>query len=197
MKTRLAASIGADAALAVYRRLAEHAVGCARAVEPPAALRIHFTPGGSGAGVRAWLGNADLYLPQDAGDLGERMRAAFESAFDEGFERVVILGSDLPGLSPELVERAFRLLDRHPAVIGPARDGGYYLLGLREPFPELFADVAWSTDTVLATTVARLGARDAEPAVLEILSDVDVADDLPPGWRAWAEARVAQGGVDR
>ena len=186
MKTRLAAEIGAEAALRVYRRLAEHAVNEARAAGAHAALRIHFTPADAGDAVRGWLGGGAEYLPQADADLGGRMRAAFEAAFAAGHRRVVIIGSDLPGLTADLLREAFRLLESHPAVLGPAWDGGYYLLGLRTMVPEIFHDVAWSTDAVFDATVARLASLGITPALLPVLGDVDVAADLPDGWREWA-----------
>ena len=186
VKTRLAAKIGAQAALRVYRRLAEHAVAEARALGADVSLRIHFTPADAGEAVRAWLGAGAEYLPQAEADLGARMWAAFEAAFAAGFRRVVIIGSDLPDLSRIVLRRAFDLLDTHPAVLGPARDGGYYLLGMREMVSGIFDDVPWSTTQVLAVTLERLRAAGVSAAMLETLGDVDEAADLPAGWRAWA-----------
>jgi len=190
VKTRLAAEIGAEAALRVYRRLAEHAVAEARALGPDVVVRVHYTPGAWGDAVRAWLGADAAYLPQGDGDLGARMRAAFEAAFAAGHPRVLIIGSDLPGLSADVLRRALWLLDAHPAVVGPAADGGYYLLGLREMIDGVFDGIAWSTERVLDATLARLDAAGCAPAMLEPLRDVDVAADLPPGWRAWARGEV-------
>lgn len=186
VKTRLAAEIGDRAALRVYRRLAEHAVEQARAVGGGVALRIHFTPADAEDAVRAWLGDGAEYLPQADAELGGRMEAAFRAAFDAGHRRVVIIGSDLPGLMPELLRQAFARLDSHPVVLGPARDGGYYLLGLRGMVPEIFRDIPWSTGAVLGATVERLAALGITPARLPVLGDVDVAADLPGGWRDWA-----------
>lgn len=184
VKTRLAAEIGAEAALRVYRRLAEHAVAEARALD--VALRIHVTPANAIATVRGWLGGGAVYLPQSEDDLGGRMRTAFAEAFAAGHGRVVIIGSDLPGLSADALRRAFAALDSHRAVLGPARDGGYWLLGMREMVPGVFDGIAWSTSEVLAATLERLRAAGCEPALLETLGDVDRAADLPAGWRAWA-----------
>jgi uncharacterized protein len=181
VKTRLAAGIGADAALAVYRRLAERAVAAARGVEG-AEVRIHHTPAEAADEVRAWLGEGPRYLPQREGDLGERMEAAFAEAFAAGARRVVIVGSDLPALSPALLRRAFAALDASGAVLGPARDGGYYLLGLARPLPSLFEGIAWSTPAVLPATLERLRAAGVAPVLLEELADVDEPSDLPPGW---------------
>jgi len=186
VKTRLAAEIGADAALRVYRRLAEHAVAEARAVSAGVALRIHFTPRDAGDAVRRWLGGGAEYVAQAGGDLGARMHAAFEAAFAAGHSRVVIIGSDLPGLTAELLRDAFHQLDDHPAVLGPARDGGYYLLGLRQMVPQVFRGIAWSTGEVFAATAERLATLGITPALLPEMADVDVAADLPDGWRAWA-----------
>lgn len=186
VKTRLAAEIGAEAALRVYRRLAEHAVAEARALEPRASVRVHFTPADAGDSVRAWLGGGPAYLPQADDDLGGRMRAAFAEAFAAGFRRVVIIGSDLPDVSAGLLRDAFARLDSAPVVLGPARDGGYYLLGMREMVGGVFAGVPWSTDRVLARTMEILSGAGIEPALLPMLADVDEAGDLPAGWAEWA-----------
>jgi len=183
VKTRLAAAIGAQAALRVYRRLAEHTMVQARALAAEGVeVRVHHAPDGAGEAVRAWLGDGPRYLPQASGDLGMRMRDAFDRAFTDGADRVVIVGSDLPELSAPLLHRAFHLLDTHPAVVGPARDGGYYLLGLRGMIGGIFDGIEWSTPGVLAATLDRLRAAGVEPAMLETLSDVDTVEDLPPGW---------------
>jgi uncharacterized protein len=183
VKTRLAAAIGNDAALRIYRRLAEHTLREAAALAGEGVqVRVHHTPAHAGDSVRAWLGAGPVYLPQAEGDLGARMEDAFARAFTEGAERVVIVGSDLPELSSELLCRAFDLLDGHPAVLGPARDGGYYLLGLMRPIAGIFDGIAWSTAEVLGATLARFRAAEIEPAMLEALADVDEVGDLPEGW---------------
>lgn len=189
VKTRLAADVGDDAALRVYVRLAEHALTEARA--SGAAVRVLFTPAEAGGAVRRWLGGDADYLAQAEGDLGTRMRRAFEDAFAAGFRRVVVVGSDLPDLSAGLLRRALASLEARDAVVGPARDGGYYLLGLRRVVPEVFRGIAWSTPAVLDETVERLRRAGIEPVFLEPLSDVDRVEDLPPGWRTWAEAQAA------
>lgn len=183
VKTRLAASIGPHAALAIYRRLAEHTIAEARALAADGAgIRVHHTPADAEPAVRAWLGDGLTLLPQAEGDLGARMRDAFSRAFADGCERVVIIGSDLPEMSAALLRRAFAALDGADAVIGPARDGGYYLLGLTHPVPGVFDGIAWSTAEVFAQTVLRLRAAGTEPIVLDTLRDVDEVEDLPPGW---------------
>lgn len=182
VKTRLAAELGDAAALAVYRRLAEHTVREVLAVVPREDVRIHYTPAGSEAAVRRWLGSGPSYLPQTAGDLGERLEAAFSDAFAAGYGRVVVVGSDLPGLSAALLERALEALHGADAVLGPARDGGYWLLGLRRKLPEVFRGIPWSTSETCQRTLERLRTAGAEPVLLPEMTDVDTAADLPPGW---------------
>jgi uncharacterized protein len=184
VKTRLASAIGAEGALRVYRRLAEHTIAEVRALAAEGVeVRVHYTPADAGAAVREWLGDGVVYLPQaEDGDLGMRMRDAFARAFTDGAERVVIVGSDLPELTAVLLRRAFDALDAHPAVLGPARDGGYYLLGLRGMIDGIFSGVAWSTPGVLAATLDRFQATGVKPALLDELADVDEVEDLPSGW---------------
>ena len=114
-----------------------------------------------------------LVRPQVEGDLGTRMAASFAQAFQEGAAAVVLTGSDIPNLDAALVARAFQLLERTPAVIGPAADGGYYLLGLQPPGADLFSGIAGSTDLVLARTTARAQAAGLPLAHLPELLDVD------------------------
>jgi uncharacterized protein len=183
VKTRLAAEVGPVAALRVYRALAEQAVAAAR--DSGAEVRVHCTPPDEDARrrVAAWLGGGVAYLPQAPGGLGERMRAAFAEAFAAGHARVVVIGSDLPEMSPAVLAEAFAALETHPAVVGPALDGGYYLLGMREMVDGVFDGIDWSTPAVLAQTLARFRAAGVEPARLAVRRDVDRAADLPPEWR--------------
>jgi rSAM/selenodomain-associated transferase 1 len=188
VKTRLAAAIGDAAALRIYRRLAEHAVAEALALAPAAAVRAHYTPADAREALEAWLGPHLQYIPQADGDLGERLARAFDEAFAAGHQRVVVIGSDLPDLASADIRQAFSLLEDHAAVLGPARDGGYWLLGLCAPLPEVFTDIPWSTSEVFALTVDRLRAAGITPALLAKRSDVDEAADLPVKWLEWARA---------
>ncbi len=174
VKTRLAASIGAEEALRVYeelRAITERAAAgadCSRAVFysdyiPEEDL---FLDGGTGA-----------HLQQGA-DLGERMHRAIVEGFRLGFRQVVLIGTDCPELSAFLIDRAFEALESHDAVIGPARDGGFYLVGLTRPVPELFLQRQWSHGEVLRDTLAILGGQQAETAILPALSDIDTIEDL-------------------
>ncbi len=175
VKTRLAATVGDSAALHIYRRLLDHTRREAAAVDCDRFLFL------TGEGEELlWEGFS--ILEQGEGDLGERMSAAFGMLFGKGYSRVLIIGSDCPALTSFTIEAAFTALHFHDAVIGPATDGGYYLLGTGGFSPELFTDMVWSTDTVLQQTVERLKTHNRTHILLSPLADVDTAADIPEGW---------------
>jgi len=184
VKTRLAAGIGAAGALAVYRELLALTAAAVAQAQVPATVWLAEAPAPPADPARPrpeWPGLPWRVQPP-AGSLGERMAQAFGAAFGAGAGRVVIIGTDCPGLSADLLHQAFDSLRDHDLVVGPADDGGYYLLGMKQLHPALFADKAWSTATVLPDTLAdaaRLGLRVAH---LPPLSDVDSAQDLA-AWR--------------
>ena len=120
-------------------------------------------------------GEGLVFVPQPQAGLGERLARLFACAFDQGMERVVALGSDSPSLPAAYVEEALALLGEREVVLGPSTDGGYYLIGLRRPAPELFAGIAWSTGQVLAQTLERLGGRSL--GLLPMWYDVDTPQD--------------------
>lgn len=196
VKTRLAAGIGAEAALAVYRKLlsltaaavAEAQVPAtvwlaeAPAAAPPTEAPVAAPPAGAPALPRPEWPGLPWRVQPPAGSLGARMAHAFGDAFAAGATQAVVIGTDCPGLSAALLHQAFELLLAHDVVLGPAADGGYYLLGMNELEEELFANKNWSTATVLPDTLAdaaRLGLRVAQ---LPTLHDVDSAEDLA-SWR--------------
>lgn len=124
-----------------------------------------------------WLGPALEYERQTDGGLGERLAAFAQRA------PVVLLGSDTPDLSEHHVADAIAALATHDVVIGPAQDGGYYLIGMRKPLPEIFTEIAWGTDQVLPETLRRLECHGIKPALLETLPDCDRPEDL----KLWPE----------
>lgn len=180
-KTRLARHIGDQAAVAVYRAVAG---AVARRLVPRGAEyeRLFFyAPADAGAEVAAWL-RGETCLPQGEGDLGERMAAAFAVTFGRGARHAAIVGSDVPGLSADAVREALDALREHDLVLGPARDGGYYLMALRRPCPSLFDGLAWSTPTVLAATLERADALGLKARLLQPLTDIDTLEDLRQEW---------------
>jgi len=117
-------------------------------------------------------------IAQAGEDLGARMALAFADVFAQGYRRVLVTGTDLPTLPGSAFSEALTLLDRYDLVLGPAQDGGYYLIGLRKPAPELFAGIPWSTDRVLALTQTKAAAAGLKTALLPVRRDIDTLDDL-------------------
>lgn len=177
VKSRLAAAFGEGFVCALYtafvKDLLATLAGCGRP------FRIAFTPAEREADIRRLFGRHDCF-PQRGADLGERMQNALQDCFAEGFASAVIIGSDVPDLPPELLAEAAAALADHDAVLGPALDGGYYLIGFRQEtlVPEVFAGVAWGSGGVFAETMARLARAGSGVRVLERLRDMDRPEDL-------------------
>lgn len=173
VKTRLARTLGEEEALRIYLLLCDKTRAAAEDVE---VKRLLFYTDGP-IPVDDWSETRFDKRIQFPGDLGARMSAAFNTAFEEGARRAVIIGSDCPELNGALLRQAFEDLKKQDAVIGPVADGGYYLLGLRRPCPELFQDMPWSTESVRVETEKRLRAAGLNYTLLPRLSDIDTADD--------------------
>lgn len=128
--------------------------------------------------AHASMGTSFPCVPQCEGDLGQRLEHAVGRCFAEGVSRVVVIGTDCPGLDEHGLTAAFRALDRTDVVVGPVSDGGYYLIGLRTWAPTVFRNIAWGSSRVLGQTLERLGAGRLSVHVLPTLSDIDDAEDL-------------------
>ncbi len=179
-KTRLIPVLGAEQAAALQRKMTEHIIGVARCLAARNQVRIEIRfDGASESKMRHWLGPGLQFRPQGEGDLGDRIARGFDAAFSTGCRRVVVIGTDSPELDASLLAEGFAALEGADLVLGPARDGGYYLMGLNRPAPELFRGIAWGTEHVLSATLAsavRLGLRHT---LLSPLDDVDRPTDLP------------------
>jgi rSAM/selenodomain-associated transferase 2/rSAM/selenodomain-associated transferase 1 len=174
-KTRLIPELGPDGAARLHRRMTEHAIAVAR--QAGTALTVCCT-GGKRRDFRAWLGPDQDFATQPELDLGGRLQWAFERAFRGGASRVLAIGADVPGITPQLLRDALDALATHDVVLGPALDGGYYLIGMTRPHPELFAEMTWGTERVCDQTraaIQRLGLFYYE---LSALNDMDVPADL-------------------
>ncbi len=166
-KTRLIPALGADGAAALHRRLTERTLAMLTSTGYPVELR---STGAPAAAFRRWLGDIAV-VAQGRGHLGQRMRRAATPP-------ALLVGADIPGLSADHVRQAATLLADHPVVIGPAIDGGYYLIGVAAPAPWLFAAMAWGSSSVFVTTVQRCAARGVVPGILPPLADLDRPEDL-------------------
>jgi len=179
VKTRLAAVLGPDAALAIYRRLAARVfIEVAAAADHGLDTEARVSPDASAADARAWVPPRIRVRVQGSGDLGERLRRAFDEAFAEGAERVVVIGTDCPGFTRRHAADALAGLAHADLVLGPATDGGYWLLGARGATPDVFEGVPWSTPGVLQATRDRAQAAGLRVFELETLADVDTVEDL-------------------
>jgi len=188
-KTRLIPTLGATGAALLQRKMTEHTlkrVGRAH-ITPEPAVEIRFE-GGDKKRMQAWLGDAYLYQPQAGDTLGDRMASAFEDAFQNRVDQAALIGTDIPGLTPATLESAFDSLGKADVTLGPASDGGYYLIGMhRGAFPtarKLFANMNWGTNNVLADTLEIAALSGLRTRLLEELTDVDVPSDLS----AWEQA---------
>jgi rSAM/selenodomain-associated transferase 1 len=181
VKTRIAKDLGDARALAIHRELTERTLAAARGLRDAQVVVAH-TPADAGDEMRAWLGDDLGYEPQRGRDLGQRMAAAIDARLSSGSSRVVVVGSDVPDLTTAILDEAFTSLHASDVVIGPAADGGYYLIGMKALHRSLFERIPWSSAETLARTLAAI--RDAGLGVhlLEILRDVDTVVD----WRDWA-----------
>lgn len=173
-KTRLAARIGPEKALAVYKFLLEHTAKIT--AEVPAKRVVFYSN---------YLEPQDAFDPkvfdkdvQQGDDLGARMVNAINTALTNGAKKAIVIGSDLYDLTPELIVQAFDRLDTHKTVIGPARDGGYYLIGMTHMNPDLFENKIWGSATVLTDTLINL--KPDSPFLLPIKNDIDQFEDLYP-----------------
>ncbi len=176
VKTRLAATVGEDKALAIYKALMGHTRNVALATN---ANRLLF--------YSQWINFEDKWSNEDfqkalqaEGDLGVKMKTAFATAFEDN-QKVVIIGSDCASLTPDIVSDAFTKLEGHDFVIGPAMDGGYYLLGMSYFEPRVFNDIAWSTDAVFPDTMKVIEGLGKTCGLLPELSDIDFEED----WERW------------
>jgi len=178
VKSRLASVIGDERAANLYRDFITQMLSTLRRGDFP--FHICFYPHNALKGVKEWLGDQHHYIPQKGKDLGERMSNAFRKAFDTGFKRVVLVGSDIPDLPLEVIEEAFISLKEEDAAIGPAYDGGYYLIGFKEKTfsPQVFERMAWGTERVFEDTMKVLKNLNQRVHTLPYLRDIDTVDDL-------------------
>ena len=143
-------------------------------------LYICFFPKNTQKPIKNWLGREHRYIPQNGKDLGERMRNGFINGFAMGYRRVVLIGSDIPDLPMKYIEEAFKSLKEMDAVIGPAFDGGYYLIGFNQSTfsPQVFEGMAWGTENVFDETMKKLKRFRRAVHTLPYQRDIDTVEDL-------------------
>jgi len=196
-KTRLIPALGPEGAAALQREMTEYVISVANNRDEifPVDVEVRFE-GGHSALMEAWLGSDLSYVPQGDGDLGERMCRAFTDSFESDCWRTILVGSDCPQLTSEALRTAFLRLTETDAVIGPASDGGYYLIGLRRPkfgcmYRRLFHGPAWGSKTVYRTTLELMQKFNLSVSLLPVLSDVDEPEDLNLWYAVRRQRRVS------
>lgn len=189
-KTRMIPRLGAQGAAELQRRMTEHIM--ARANElcglHPVPVEVRFE-GGNETLMRQWLGTGYVYRHQGSGDIGRRMGRSLQDAFSQKCETVVIIGSDIPDITTDILQKAFEALNQNDLVLGPAGDGGYYLIGVkRKTFrhwhPQLFSDISWGTEQVMPQTLDIAHKFSLRYILLDTLRDVDRPEDLGVWHRA-------------
>ena len=174
VKTRLAAAIGDQAACDAYRQLTETVLA---KLTPLPHVELRFAPDDTENEIAPWLRNDWTARPQGEGDLGQRMHRAFTDANGPA----IIIGSDCPHLELSDLEAAADTLKEYDLVLGPATDGGYWLIGLNSPCPALFEKIKWSMGEVLQTTLTKAKGNGLSIHLLRELADVDTVED----WSEW------------
>jgi rSAM/selenodomain-associated transferase 1 len=173
VKRRLAKVIGDERALVLYTKMFNITLEAAQSCFGEPILYYSEQPDF----------NEGIFRIQSGNDIGERMHKAItQELHDPSYEQVCLIGSDCPDINAALLDQAFESLKAADVVIGPANDGGYYLIGMNKPHPELFSKINWSTSSVLSATIKKCTRLGLSYQLLEEQSDLDVVDDIPKGW---------------
>jgi len=183
-KTRMIPELGPEGAAMLQRQMTEHIISKISqfAGSQKIAVQVRFE-GGNKKLMQAWLGAKFEYCHQGIGDIGFRMATALEEGFEDGCQALVIIGSDIPGITSDIMQRAFNGLTKDELVLGPASDGGYYLIGMhktafKRSIPRIFSEIHWGSDRVLPQTLAVAKELGLGYTLLDTLDDVDRPEDL-------------------
>jgi rSAM/selenodomain-associated transferase 1 len=179
VKTRLAKNTGNKFAVSFFRACAEHTFKeLIKIKETGSDLFLFCSEENEIEQVKQWTGNNFDYYSQQGSDLGLRMYNAFDSVFKKSYKKVIIIGTDAPDVNMNIIQSAISVLDNYSVVIGPANDGGYYLLGIKSKLIDLFSGIEWSTDSVFDTTIEKLNNSKIKYFMLDELTDIDTLEDL-------------------
>lgn len=178
-KTRLIPYLGSEGAANLQRLMTEHLLARLRAGLDgrSVSLQVHFD-GGSLGQMQTWLGTEMQYCAQVGDSLGDRLTSAFRQSFEAGLTKVIAIGSDCPDIEAAQVLQALEGLDQADLVLGPAADGGYYLIGLRQFWPQVFSNIAWGSAKVLEQTKRVAAEHHLSMTFLSALADIDRPEDL-------------------
>ena len=179
VKTRLAKTMGNKFAASFFRVCAEHTFSeLLKAEEMGCDLFLFCSEEKEIEQVMKWTGNNFKYYSQQGSDLGIKMYNAFKTVFTKGYKKAIIIGTDSPDISNNLIQSAISILENYNVVIGPANDGGYYLLGFKSKLIDLFSGIEWSTNSVFDNTIEKLNSSKLNYVILDELTDIDTLEDL-------------------
>jgi rSAM/selenodomain-associated transferase 1 len=194
-KTRLIPVLGSEGAADLQRRMTETVLDAARQARELRSLEVEIChAGGRQNDLVRWLGDDLLFRQQTKGHIGRRMAMAFEGVFRDATQHAVLIGSDIPEISAEIIHAAFQGLRENPMVLGPTRDGGYYLIGMTaagatQLIPRIFEDIPWSTPAVYRSTLEKIKELGLGCGEMPRLTDVDRPEDL----MVWERCRIPEG----
>lgn len=179
-KTRLIPALGTLGAANLQREMTEYTIFQVQELQKVIDISVQMRfAGGNLQLMQDWLGLGLVYQSQGEGDLGSRMARSLFESFQSGAEKVIIIGTDCPGVNTQILATAFDKLHDFDVVLGPAIDGGYYLIGLRQTIPELFVNIEWGTAQVFQKTVDIAQKLNLSQVNLPPLADIDRPEDLP------------------
>lgn len=179
VKTRLAKNMGNKFAVSFFRACAEHTFKELLKVEEMGSdLFLFCSEENEIEQLMKWAGNNFKYYSQQGSNLGIKMYNAFNTVFKKGYKKAIIIGTDAPDISTNIMQSAISALDNYSVVIGPANDGGYYLLGFKSKLIDLFSGIEWSTDSVFDNTIEKLNNSEINYFMLDELTDIDTLEDL-------------------
>jgi rSAM/selenodomain-associated transferase 1 len=178
VKSRLANKFGKNLTSTLYQMFVEDLLTMLKKSDYP--VLICYYPPDNIKQIQEWLGDNYRYFPQKGNDLGERLKNNFIQGFKSGFDNLIVIGSDSPDLPEDIIKKSIHKLIEFDSVIGPCRDGGYYLIGFKEESfsPTFFEGINWSTSSVFEKTIEKLKTNSIRTFILESWSDVDTFDDL-------------------
>jgi len=177
VKTRLAKDIGNEKALLIYKKLVSKLLNQIDSNNYD--ISIYYFPENKKNEVKKWINLPDIkYLPQSGDDLGARMLNAFKDSISLKYAKTVIIGTDCLEINDNIISKSFYLLDDSDLVLGPATDGGYYLIGLKTIIEPLFKNISWSTEKVFKQTLNKAKELNIKYKYLDFLSDIDTLEDL-------------------
>ncbi|MBA2114174.1 TIGR04283 family arsenosugar biosynthesis glycosyltransferase [Bremerella alba] len=178
-KTRLISALGAEGAALLQQRLTTQTLNTSRTFRKrvPSVVQVQFA-GRDATAMQAMFGDGIDYMPQQGQGLGERLQHAIDAAFQTDADRVIVIGADCPQLDAATLEEAAYQLEHHDVVVGPAEDGGYYLIGMKKPQPSLFQEIPWGTSEVFLKTLTKIDTLRLKRKLLAPLSDIDTPEDL-------------------